>query len=129
MLLFFIVLGTASSCGPVTPFEETVDELVLASVDTLVVPPSAPRDSIPTRIAGVIGTTSAFSFDFVHHTRSDTLFRVTVWGRFKFRSGDVPQLKQVAFDTTIVLRSPAAGKHFIELRGANRILRDSTVVY
>lgn len=124
-----IVLLTVD-CSPVAPFEESFDLPVVAYVDSLHVPDISSRASIPVRLIGTIGPTSAYRFDFIQHERRDTLFRIAVWGRWQEKSGVQYEKRNIVFDTTLVLSSTRVGMHYLEALGANnKILVDSTFVY
>ncbi len=78
---------------------------------------------------GSIGETTAFSFDRINYSRTDSLFLIAVWGRQVQKPGASYKTRHIGFDTTLVLTSPLTGKHYIDVVAAQGVLRDSTIVY
>ena len=125
------VLASAfiQSCGPVTGYEEEYDQAVLAYIEYFGVPDSSTQQSIRVSLKGTFGETTAFSFDRINVARSDSLFRIGVWGREVYKTGVQYAPKHVGIDTVLVLSTPLKGIHFVEVVTAQGILRDSTTVY
>lgn len=116
-------------CNPVSGYEENFDIAVLAFIEAFDVPDSSSQQSIRVMLKGSIGETTAFSFDRINFARTDTLFRIGVWGRQVEKAGVKYEQGHLGFDTTLVLTSPRSGKHYVEVVAAQGVLRDSTIVY
>lgn len=130
IILFLLVhLFSAPGCDRVNGFEESFDRAVLASVTTFDVADSTRADSIRVHLAGVIGLTTAFSFDRINVPRTDSLFRIGVWGRWRESSTKIYEPIPVIYDTTLLLQSPRLGRHYFEVFGADSTFLDSTFVY
>lgn len=129
LLGFAMTALMLSACGLGTELEEHYEGYELATVDTFEVADSSLADSIRVRLAGTIGQTTAYSFDRIDFLRTDTLFQIAVWGKWRESSREeyVPAVNP--FDTTLVFQSPLRGLHYIDVYASNGTLRDSTVVY
>ncbi|MEK9138170.1 MAG: hypothetical protein AAB393_13675, partial [Bacteroidota bacterium] len=119
----------AQSCGPISSYEEEYDVAVLAFVEYFSVSDSSSQQSIPVSLKGSFGETTAFRFDRINVARTDSLFRIGVWGREIYKTGVQYDPKHVGIDTVLVLNTPLKGIHFVEVGAAQGILRDSTIVY
>lgn len=132
-LCFFILLSASylavAACDRVNGFEESFDRAVLASVTTFEVADSTRADSIRVHVAGVIGLSTAFTFDRINAPRTDTLFLIGVWGRWKESSRKVYEPIPVVYDTTLLLQSPRLGRHYFLVFSADITFVDSTFVY
>lgn len=106
--------------------EETSEGIERATITLFEVPDTTAADSIGVRIAGVIGTSTAYRFSHIDTVRIDSLFRVVVWGTWKIQVGVEYPKTPPAFDTILVLASPRTGLHYIDLYTATSVLRDST---
>lgn len=117
------------SCGPVTSYEEEYDQAILAYVEYFNVPDSSTQQSIRVSLKGTFGETTAFRFDRINVARTDSLYRIGVWGREVYKSGVQYPFQHVGIDTVLVLSTPLKGIHFVEVVAAQGVLRDSTIVY
>jgi hypothetical protein len=117
------------SCSPVSPFEETYDVAVYALISEYSVPDSSTQNNILLHLKGSIGNSTAYRFDRIGISRTDSLFRVGVIGRETYKSGAVYQPRDNTFDTTIVLSTPRKGWHFIDILADQGTLHDSTLVF
>lgn len=117
------------SCGPVSGFEEEYDVAILAFVEQFNVPDSSSQRSIPVSLRCTFGETTAFRFDRINVARTDSLFRIGVWGREVYKTGVQYPIQRVGIDTVLLLSSPLKGIHFVEVVAAQGTLRDSTIVY
>jgi len=118
-----------ATCDRVSGYEESFDRAVLAAITTIEVADTSRADSIHIHLAGIIGQSTAYSFDRVNASRTDTLFQIGVWGRWKESSGQVYELLTVAFDTTLLLQSSRFGMHFLRVFSIDSTFVDSTYVY
>lgn len=118
-----------TGCDPVSVFEEEYDIAVLAYVLDFSVPDSSTQNNIPVTLRGTIGESTAYSFDRINVAQTDSVFRIGVWGRERYKTGVTYEPRSNNFDTTLVLTTPRKGLHFVEVVAAQGILRDSTVVY
>lgn len=116
-------------CNPVSVFEEEYDIAVLAYILVIEVPDSSSQNDIRVTLQGSIGESTAHSFDRINVARTDSVFRVAVWGRETFKTGATYEPRRNDFDTTLVLTSPRKGKHYFDIVAAQGILHDSTFVY
>lgn len=128
-LLVILAAAVALCCGPVSIHEEEYDVAVLAFVEYFNVPDSSTQQNIRVTLKGTFGETTAFRFDRINYVRTDSLFRIGVWGREVYKSGVQYPIQHVGIDTVLVLSTPLKGMHFVELVAAQGILRDSTTVY
>ena len=126
-----VVLASAfaQSCGPVSGYEEEYDMAILAFVEYFSLPDSSTQQSIPVSLKCTFGETTAFRFDRINVARTDSLFRIGVWGREVYKSGVQYPIQRVGIDTVLLLSTPLKGIHFVEVVAAQGILRDSTIVY
>jgi len=124
-----IASSLAQSCGRVTGYEEEYDRAIPAFIELFSVPDSTTQGSIPVSLKGTFGETTAFSFDRINVVRTDSLFRIGVWGREVYKTGVQYAPKHVGIDTVLILTTPLKGIHFVEVGAAQGILRDSTIVY
>lgn len=124
-----MILSSLEACGPVVGFEESFDRAVLASITTFEVADSSRADSIHIHLAGIIGQSTAFHFDRINTPRTDTLFRIGVWGRWKESTKEVYETIPVLFDTTLRLVTPRTGTmHYFQVFSADTTFLDSTFV-
>jgi hypothetical protein len=117
------------SCGPVTSYEEEHNLAVLLYVEYFNVPDSTTRANIPISLKGTFGETSAFRFDRINIVRNDSLFLIGAWGRQVYKTGATYPSQYIGIDTVLILTSPLTGVHYVEVIGAQGVLRDSTTVY
>jgi hypothetical protein len=130
IIIAIVVVGAlAQSCGRVAGYEEEYDVAVLAFIESFSVPDSTTQQSIPVSLKGTFGETTAFSFDRINIVRTDSLFRIGVWGREVYKTGVQYAPKHVGIDTVLILTTSLKGIHFVEVGAAQGILRDSTIVY
>ena len=124
-----LAMSGLAACNRVDGYEESFDRAILAAVTTFEVADSSRTDSIRVHLAGIIGQSTAFSFDRINAPRTDSLFQIGVWGRWRESSGQVYELVNIVFDTTLVLQSPRLGMHFFRVFSPDTTLTDSTYVY
>lgn len=117
-----------AACGPVEN-EYSVDEATYPMVTTFEVADSSFRESIRLHIRADIGPTSAYTLDKIAWGRRDSLFAVSVIGRHKESSKDVPYLDDRKLDTIVILQTPRLGMHYFLLDPRNGNFSDSTLVY
>jgi len=127
--LAFFAIGFLTSCEKTSGYEESFDRADLASVTTIEVADSTRNDSIRVHLAGVIGQSTAYSFDRINAPRTDSMFQIGVWGRWREFSGEVYLPVIVVFDTLLTLQSPRLGMHFIRVFSPDSTFFDSTFVY
>ena len=123
-----LILALAD-CDPVSLLEEEYDIAVLAYVLDFSVPDSSSQNNIPVTLRGTIGESTAYSFDRINFARTDSVFRIGVWGREKYKTGVLYEPRSSDFDTILVLTTPRKGLHYVDVIAAQGILRDSTFVY
>ena len=123
-----LILALAD-CDPVSLLEEEYDIAVLAYVLDFSVPDSSSQNNIPVTLRGTIGESTAYSFDPINFARTDSVFRIGVWGREKYKTGVLYEPRSSDFDTILVLTTPRKGLHYVDVIAAQGILRDSTFVY
>ena len=125
VLLAFVILSCNSS------FEDSIEYDVPGEISIFSVPDSAPSAAIPVHIAGLLGRTTAFSFQGVEYLRTDSLFEFRVHGRRIDRLGEVYTVKDISFDTTLVLSTspPRVGQHLFRVYGSNGTFQDTCKLY
>jgi hypothetical protein len=128
-LAAFVLTFLLQQCGQITAYEEEYDVAVLAFIEHFSVDDSVTQHSISVALKGTFGESTAFQFDRINVARSDTLFRIGVWGREAYKTGVVYPFKHVGIDTVLILSSPLKGLHYIDVIAAQGVLRDSTTVY
>jgi hypothetical protein len=130
VLAVAVVMFVLISCFP-TSYEETVEFRVLAEISMFSVPDSVPYNNIPVRIAGLIGRTTAFRLAAIVSERTDSLFEFAVYGLRKEKSGEQYDLKDITFDTTLVLSTNPrrVGLHYFRVYGSNGVFTDSSRLY
>lgn len=128
VLLLTPLLLFAPGCGQVTGFQEEYDRAVLAYVEYFNVPDSSSQQ-IQVSIRGSFGGTAAFRFDRINTAQTDSLILIAAWGREVYKSGTSYPPQDVRIDTTLIVRTPRKGLHYIDLVAAQGVLRDSTTVY
>ncbi len=116
-------------CDPVSVFEEEYDIAVLAYILAVEVPDSSSQNDIRVTLRGSIGESTAHSFDRINFARTDSVFRIAVWGRESYKPGVTYGPRKNDFDTTLVLTTPRKGMHYFDIIAAEGILKDSTFVY
>lgn len=116
-------------CNPVSVFEEEYDIAVLGYILSFDIADSSAQNNIRVKLAGSIGESTAYRFDRINIARTDSVFRVAVWGRETFKTGATYEPRRNDFDTTLVLTSPGKGMHYIDVVATQGILHDSTFVY
>jgi hypothetical protein len=129
ILSLLLAHALLAGCGRVTGYEEEYDQAVLAYIEYFSVPDSSGHDSILVSLRGTIGESTAFRFDRINVARTDSLFRIGVWGRETYKSTVVYPPVHVGIDTVLVLSTPLRGIHYIDIVAAQGVLRDSTTVY
>lgn len=124
-LVFFV-----SSCFP-TSFDESVEFRVLAEISQFSVPDSVRSTSIPVKITGLIGRTSAYSFETIVSERRDSLFEFAVYGKRVEKAGARYNILDITFDTTLVITTnpPRIGLHYFKVYGSNGTFSDSSRLY
>lgn len=130
-LLAYVVLLShlLSGCKPSSLLEEEYDIAVLGYVLVFEVPDSSSSNNIRVLLQGTIGESTAYRFDRINIARTDSVFRIGVWGRESFKTGATYDPRENTFDTTLVLTSPRRGMHYFDVVAAQGVLRDSTFVY
>lgn len=128
IIFIFLIFLFFVSCGPVSPYEEDIDVAVLAQIELFGVPDTTVQNNIPVRLKGIIGGTTAYRFDKINHLRQDSLFLIAVWGRYVQKTGVKYEIKDISFDTTIVLTTQLLGVHYVEIISSLGILTDTTFV-
>jgi hypothetical protein len=104
---------------------------ILAEVHSLSVPDSSRYNDIRVRMTGLLGTTSAVSFERITVQTADSSIELAVYGRQIYDSGKRYDVLDVKFDTTLVVSVPQPSRarlYAFRLLGANQILRDSSFV-
>ena len=127
LIALLTVAGGAMACG--TAVDEIEEGVVIATVNTFELADSSLADSILVHLAGIIGETTAYKFDHIDTTRTNSVFRIVVWGTWKRSSNETYQSALISFDTLLVLTSPLQGLHVVEVLSGTTTLRDSTIVY
>jgi hypothetical protein len=118
------------SCFP-TSYEESVEFRVLAEISAFSVPDSVPYNNIPVRIAGLIGRTTAYRLATIVSERRDSLFEFAVYGIRKEKTGERYDIKEITFDTTLILTTNPrrVSLHYFRVYGRNGIFSDSSRLY
>jgi hypothetical protein len=122
-----MAVATFFACEGV--LEEREEGIAVATVTVFEVADTSAADSIAVHLAGTIGTSSAYRFDHIDTTRTDSLFAIVVWGRWEELSNRVYPPNPPSFDTTLILQSPRLGLHYIDVYSSGSIRRDSTIVF
>ncbi len=124
------MIFVALSCFP-TDYEETVEYRVLAEISQFSVPDSVRSTSIPVKLAGLIGRTTAYSLETIVSERTDSLFEFAVYGRRVEKTGARYDIVDITFDTTLVVTTnpPRTGLHYFKAYGSNGTFSDSSRLY
>lgn len=122
-------IQSSQGCTPVSGYEEAYDIAVYGYITQFDVPDSSAQNNIRVRLKGTIGESTAYRFDQIGYSQTDSLFRIAVIGRESFKTGVVYEPKNNDFDTTVVLTTPRKGMHYIDILAAQGTLHDSTFVY
>lgn len=123
-----LAVGGLITCDRVEGYEESFDRAVLAAITTFELADTSRADSIRVHLAGILGQTTAYTFDRINAPRTDSLFQIGVWGRWRESSGEVYEPLIVVFDTTLVLQSQRLGVHFVRVFSPDSTYFDSTYV-
>ncbi len=123
-----LALGGLTTCNRVSGYEESFDRAVLAAITTFEVADTCQADSIRIHLSGIIGESTAYSFERINAPRTDSLFQIGVWGRWRESTGQVYAPVTIVFDTNIVLQTQRFGMHFIRVFSPDSTFFDSTYV-
>ncbi len=124
----FLAVGGLAMCDRVDGYEESFDRAVLAAVTTFELADTSRADSIHVHLAGIIGPTTAYSFDRINAPRTDSLFQIGIWGRWRESSGQAYEPLTVVFDTNLILQSQRFGMHFVRVFSPDSTYLDSTFI-
>ena len=117
-------------CG-LGSLENRIEYRVLAIVEKFSVPDSSAAGNIRVTMAGLLGRTTAYSFSEIVSQRKDTLFEFAVYGRYVEEDGKSYEVRDIRFDTTLVLSlsPPRTKMHYFRIVGANGEFSDSSFVH
>lgn len=129
VVLAVLIAGIAA-CG-LFEYDETLEYILLAEVTSLSVPDSSLHSNVRVRVAGILGSTTAYSFEQVVWERTESLVEIAVFARQVERSRTSYEYRDILFDTTLVfVFMPAdTGLRYFRARGSAGSAEDSTVVY
>ena len=119
------------SCTP-TGADESIEEIFVATPDTISVPDSSRYNDIRVRLVAHLGGSTAFRLERISYSLKDTLFSLAIFTYHKEKSGEQYMSKDVILDSTLVLvlNPPRYGKHYFKVFDSqSSYLIDSTVVY
>ena len=126
VMVFFLV-----SCSPVG-FEQSIEEVFVATPDTISVADSSRYNDIRVRLVASLGNSTAFRLDHIGYSLTDTLFSFVVFVYRYEKSNELYVVKEIKLDSTLVLflNPPRYGKHYFKFFDSqNSFLIDSTLVY
>ncbi len=131
VLIAAVMVIILASCTP-TGAEQTIEEVFVATPDSIAVPDSSLYNNIRVRLVARIGSTTAFRLDRIETSMKDTLFSFAVFVYHKEKTGEVYIVRNIILDSTLVLvlNPPRYGRHYFKVFDSqNSFLIDSTVVY
>lgn len=132
--ILFVAAGllvVAVSCTP-TSAEQSIEEVFVATPDSISVPDSSLFNNIRVRLVARLGSTTAFRLDRIETSLKDTLFSFAVFAYHKEKTGEVYIVRNIVLDSTLVLvlNPPRYGKHYFKVFDSqSSFLIDSTIVY
>ena len=119
------------SCTP-SGIDERIEEVYVATPDSIFVPDSSAYNNIRVRLVARIGSTTAFRLDRIETSLKDTLFSFVVFVYHSEKTGEVYLERNIILDSTLALglNPPRYGKHYFKVFDSqSSYLIDSTVVY
>lgn len=126
-----LVMILSYSCTP-TGVDQSIEEIFVATPDTISVPDSSRYNDIHVRLVAHLGGSTAFRLERISYSLKDTLFSLAIFTYHKEKSGEQYMSKDVILDSTLVLvlNPPRYGRHYFKVFDREGgFLIDSTIVY